>query len=239
MATQKAGRIRCWNASHVMPQSPWSRASTTSIPVGPVGAFWAATSPLAGSQCRSPLRTSTARRARRKAGTEAPLNISTRKTLAPRHRPAEARPRAKPEHESQYQRRQRELEGGRQVRGEVGRHRSTGPQRAAQIAVEQPADVVEVLIDDGLVVAEDRRFLGDGGLRGVRAQVGVDGIRMAELLQAEDDRRQDEEDHDHRRRAASPGRCRRLLMRSALWRPRWRRRTGWRPEPAGTRRSPA
>ena len=67
--------------------------------------------------------------------------------------------------------------------------------------MEEPRDVVQVLVEDGTVVAKDPRLAGDRRLRGVGAEVGVHGVDVAQLLEEEHGRRQHEQDDHHRHEA--------------------------------------
>ena len=85
---------------------------------------------------------------------------STSSTPRPTGHPASAAHRRREQrrqHQGDEERGDDEFGGGRQVRGDVAGHGLTGPQRTAQIAGEQPAEVPEVLREERVVEPEPLR----------------------------------------------------------------------------------
>ena len=124
--------------------------------------------------------------------------MTSRKIAEPRQRAADAIPMKAPSTTARNETEYGQLEGRREVGGQVGADRSPRAERLAEVPVEKVPDVVEELVGDGPVVAEDFGLPGNRLGGRVRPQVGVHRAGAAQLLQQEHDRSQREDDEDHR-----------------------------------------
>ena len=212
IATQKPGRIRCRTASRNTSKRPCIRLSTVRNFVGPRRRVEELACDRSTGATRAGGRRARARAAR--GGTRArtsPRRVTTRSTPEPRTRAADAIPSSEREHEREHHREDRELERGRDVVGEVGRHRVPGAQRVLEIAVRRGPSRSRSTAraaagrSRGGAVRPSRA----AGLR-VRAELHAHRVGRRVALQAEHHEREHEQHADH----AERGGCRRSVTRS-------------------------